>query len=607
MEEPPRDPPAKNPTPPKPKRPRGGWVGPLFRWELVRLARRGQDARARFILAASLLFVLTAFALIWFRHVPIEDVFFGGSQQLTIEQSSRFANQFALTFLVAQMAVLVLLTPAYAAGSISEEKEKKTFIYLLMSDLTSREILVGKFLGRLVFVIGVMLAGLPILALAMLFGGISLTLLLVSYIVTLATVVMVTAISVAAACATETFRGAMFRSYGIVTLLVFLGAGLPHISPFAILFYLNEIGDGSLLGSLILGLGYSAIELGVAAFAVFLAIKWVRKMRARPLERSPRYRDDWRPKAIRKPILAEPIFLLPEELRVVELNDSSVELVLAKPLPAARSREKPPPKRRERLPPRPHVPDYIRQRPRIDENDPFLWKERYTTGLKRTADDDSIRGLFFAIGFAAAFVIAFLFLIALVSLAFDGGSGNGARVASRLLLTGGIGGFFTYILAIGSGAAGSVVRERARQTLESLLTIPVERRAILLPKWKVNIAKGWWWGLPSSATVAFGMMLGEVPLAGFACLLFVAVAIPFSASYGLWLSIRCTAITRAVLWFLPAAAALAIFPLIVLLMFDFRSEKYAAVSVLGATVLVAFLGWLFWVLALWQFEREGRS
>ncbi len=624
-DDPPESPPKRTDRP-KVKRPRAGLVGPLFRWELVRLARRGQDARARFILAGSLLFVLTAFALIWFRHVPVEDLFFGGSQQLTIAESSTFANQFALTFLLAQMGVLALLTPAYAAGSISEEKENKTFIYLLVSDLTSREILFGKFLGRLTFVLGVMLAGLPILALTMLFGGVSLTLLLTGYIVTFATVVMVTAISVASACATETYRGALFRSYGLTALLVFLGAGLPFISPFAILIYLNLIGDNSIFWSLVLGVGYSSIELIVALICVVLATQWVRKMRARPLDRTPRDRDyrhrdrddrrrpsrddDWQPKSLQKPPAAFKVLdvLAPEDL--VPIDPEGEPVVRAKAIPIAKVEAKrppppPPPRRRDRRPP--PVPDHVRRRPRVDADDPFLWKEVHTTGYKRTADDDSIRGLFVGIGLSAGLTVAFMLLIALLSLLTDSGSGNGTRVASKLLLTGGVAGFFTYLLAIGSGAAGTVVRERARQTLESLLTIPIDRRKILFPKWLVSMRKGWWWGVPVSLTLAVGVLLSDVPFAGLFCIVFVLAAIPFSASYGIWLSVRCSTVTRGVLWFLPVGAALAFFPVVLLMLFDVRTENQAAIAMAAAAGLVALTAWVLWLLAAVRFEREGRN
>ena len=120
----PDDIPAK-PSKAKPKKhPKGGWVGPLFSWELFRLARRGQDARGRFILAFLLFIVLTAFSLIWFRNTAPSDLFFGASQQLSIAETSAFGASFSLTFLIAQLGILVLLTPAYAAGGIAEEKDR---------------------------------------------------------------------------------------------------------------------------------------------------------------------------------------------------------------------------------------------------------------------------------------------------------------------------------------------------------------------------------------------------------------------------------------------------------------------------------------------------
>jgi len=253
------------------------------------------------------------------------------------------------------------------------------------------------------------------------------------------------------------------------------------------------------------------------------------------------------------------------------------------------------------------VPEHIRRRPRVDPDDPFLWKEVHTTGYKRTADDDSIRGLFVGVGLSAGLTVAFMMLIAFLSLVSDSGSGNGTRVASKLLITGGVAGFFTYLLAIGSGAAGTVVRERARQTLESLLTIPIDRRRILFPKWLVSMRKGWWWGVPVSLTLAIGVLLSDVPTAGLVCVIFVLVAIPFAASYGLWLSVKCATVTRGVLWFLPVGAGLSFFPVILLMIFDHRTESVAAIVMAIATLIVGFLAWLFWALASVRFESEGRN
>ena len=98
----PDEPPAKSSKAQPKKHPRGGLVGPLFSWELFRLARRGQDARGRFILAFLLFLVLTAFSMIWFRNTAPSELFFGDSQKLSIAETSAFGASFSLTFLIAQ-------------------------------------------------------------------------------------------------------------------------------------------------------------------------------------------------------------------------------------------------------------------------------------------------------------------------------------------------------------------------------------------------------------------------------------------------------------------------------------------------------------------------
>ena len=303
---------------------RAGWVGPLFGWELIRLARRGQDARARFILAVSLLFVLTIFTLVWFRQSDPWELFTATSQSLPLEQSARFGEQFALTFLFTQLAVLCLLTPAYAAGGISEEKEKQTFIFILISDLTSREILLGKFLGRLVFLLGIMFAGLPILSITQLYGGVSLKFLLFGYLITATTITMLAAISAASAVAVDTYRGALFRSYGLTALHVFVGCGLhPILSPFGIISLLWGMEANSPDWFYGVGFAYPTVQLLVALGAVMLGVRWVRKMRAKPV----RNKKSERAKAKRKDTEGVP----PAKQRDVDQQPSNELLILDEP------------------------------------------------------------------------------------------------------------------------------------------------------------------------------------------------------------------------------------------------------------------------------------
>jgi ABC-type transport system involved in multi-copper enzyme maturation permease subunit len=608
-----------------------GLVGPLFRWELVRLARRGQDARARFILAVSLLFVLTVFTFAWFPHTSPSELLFGGTTQvLPLAESARFGEQFALTFLLAQLAVLVLLTPAYAAGGIAEEKEKKTFVFLLVSDLTSREILFGKFLGRLTFLLGVMLAGLPVLALTQFFGGMSLKFLLVSYLITATTVTMLAAVSAAGACATDTFRGALFRGYGLAALHVLVGCGLhPVLSPLGIIgVVLFNIEADSPKGFWFVGLSYAGSQLVIAAGAVWLGVRWVRQMRAkilgpdgRPPRDPRRLRDEpgvYRPRTraidpdrLRRsspePIIldgpADEVLLGAEH--EVERNGEPVRVAAA--LPTARAVKVAPPRPRRRRPQYHPLPEDIANRPRVSDRDPFKWKEKYTTGTKRTADDDSIRGVLLAVGIGVGVTVGFFALIGLMALAVSGFSRNGTETAGWLMLISGVGTMLLYLLTVGSATAGSVVKERQRKTLESLLALPVDRRAILLPKWQVSMARGWWWGIPGQAALALAFLVSGAPASALPVVGYTAAAVPFTASLGLWLSVRCRTLTRAVLWLLLAIGGLVLVPVVgwKFATAEWHLEATAALAL--AAVGVAGAAWLFWQLAVREFEREGRN
>jgi ABC-type Na+ efflux pump permease subunit len=62
-----------------------------------------------------------------------------------------------------QLLLLLLLTPAVAAGSLGYEKERNTLLALFGTELTDREIVIGKLLGRLAVLLRVAAATLPLL------------------------------------------------------------------------------------------------------------------------------------------------------------------------------------------------------------------------------------------------------------------------------------------------------------------------------------------------------------------------------------------------------------------------------------------------------------
>lgn len=91
-----------------------------------------------------------------------------------------------------QLSLLLLLAPTFSAGALTIEKEQHTLAGLLTSLLSSGQIWWGKFLASLLFVLLLLVAGLPVLSAVFAFGGVGLWEL---WMVTITTVIILGTIS----------------------------------------------------------------------------------------------------------------------------------------------------------------------------------------------------------------------------------------------------------------------------------------------------------------------------------------------------------------------------------------------------------------------------
>lgn len=540
----------------------------------MRLARRGQDARSRTILASVLLVTLLIFIVVWFRTPNLVDLFFGTQQVLDIKESARFAEQFSLTLLLAQLAVMVLLTPAYAAGSIAEEKERRTWPYLLATELSNREIVLGKFCARMVFLLGVMFAGLPVLALTGLVGGVDPVFLVFGYVLTGSTVALLTAAGVTAAVYATTFRGAMFRAYGIAALYVFFGGGIyPLFSPFAVLIGLYQIREQESWFFTLAG-GYIAVQWLLTLIFLGIGIRRLRRVERRAPQRRRRPPQDLDDPAIRRP----------RRIRDAEENRWG-------------DRDHPRERRRHRS------PEWA-EKPPIAHRNPFVWKERYTLGTKRSIDDESIKSLLTVIGVLVAVFVAFIVLIALL---VGTTTANGAARTASVLIFAGIAACFMHLMSLGPAACSAILRERTNLTLEPLLIIPVPRTDILIPKWTVTFSRGWWWGGAGLFCLALGFYFSPMRLMAVPVLFYFPAAAALCVSVGLWLSCRSATVVRAVMIDISVAGGLMLAPLLIWWSFEPREQVAAAIVMAGAAVAVALAAWVFWKKTVGAFEAYGRD
>jgi len=72
-----------------------------------------------------------------------------------------------------QLALVVFLAALVAASSVSQEKDRRTLILLLMTRLSNNELVLGKLLASLLNVFAMLAVALPVFMLITLFGGVS--------------------------------------------------------------------------------------------------------------------------------------------------------------------------------------------------------------------------------------------------------------------------------------------------------------------------------------------------------------------------------------------------------------------------------------------------
>lgn len=141
-------------------------LGPVFRAELIRTARRKRYYAARFGYGLALLFLIVV------SYSELEDETRVSYGKPLISVIAAFALRTFVFFSLLQAVTILLFVPAIFGGVIADETQRKTIHYLMASRLSSSEIVLDKLLARLLHVGVVVLVGLPVMSLLSLFGGV---------------------------------------------------------------------------------------------------------------------------------------------------------------------------------------------------------------------------------------------------------------------------------------------------------------------------------------------------------------------------------------------------------------------------------------------------
>jgi len=184
--------------------------GPIFRVEMVTVARRRRYFLLRVVYAALALFIL------WTTYSASNQSFYGSEEMTSIQSSQRLATSFFNAFTWLQIWAILVVGPAMAAGTIASERERRTIEYLFATDLSNSEIVLGKTIARLCLLGQFVLVCLPILFIFRMLGGIGAELLLSTFLLAGSTAVLVTALGVCVSVWSPKSREAVTRVYGIL-------------------------------------------------------------------------------------------------------------------------------------------------------------------------------------------------------------------------------------------------------------------------------------------------------------------------------------------------------------------------------------------------------
>ena len=172
-------------------------IGPVFTRELVTAPRRLRFYVGRAVYVAGLAaLVATAWLLLT------------GTQEVrNVGDMARFGSTLFQIVAPLQLALALFFAPLLTASAVAQEKDRRTLVLLLMTNLSNRELVLGKLCASLLQVMVPLAAAVPLFFLMSLFGGISFAEIGWVYAVTVATAVAAGSIgSVVALWREKTFQ-----------------------------------------------------------------------------------------------------------------------------------------------------------------------------------------------------------------------------------------------------------------------------------------------------------------------------------------------------------------------------------------------------------------
>jgi len=144
-------------------------------------------------------------------------------RQLDLSRNPQEAKDLVDLFFLGQYVLASLMAPSFAAGTITGEKERKTYEMLLASPLRPGAIVMGKLLASLAHLAILIFSSLPIVMLCLPLGGVSIYEVLSAYLALVLSIITFGMISVACSSFFQRTAASLLVSYLLILPLAIVG------------------------------------------------------------------------------------------------------------------------------------------------------------------------------------------------------------------------------------------------------------------------------------------------------------------------------------------------------------------------------------------------
>ena len=129
-------------------------AGPLFSREALTVPRQFMH----FLIRSG--YVAAFFVLMY----TAAQTTFGWQEVRNLGDISRFGQLVFQVFALVQLAMMVFFASLFAAGNVAQEKDRRTMLLLLMTDLSDSELVLGKLCSSLLLPCVLLLTSIPVFA-----------------------------------------------------------------------------------------------------------------------------------------------------------------------------------------------------------------------------------------------------------------------------------------------------------------------------------------------------------------------------------------------------------------------------------------------------------